>query len=61
LYKIYREKHDKMKKENKDIRVSVRLSESQVQALQKQLIDTGKAKGQSAAIQYLINEMMIKG
>ncbi|MCR4457023.1 MULTISPECIES: hypothetical protein [Enterobacteriaceae] len=50
-----------MKKENKDIRVSVRLSESQVQALQKQLIDTGKAKGQSAAIQYLINEMMIKG
>jgi len=50
-----------LKKENKTISVGVRLSETQVAAIKRMLIDTGRAKTQSAAIQYLITQMMIKG
>lgn len=50
-----------MSKQNKDIRVSLRITTDQVEALQKMLVDTGKAKTQSSAIQYLITQMMIKG
>lgn len=51
----------KMNKPNKDIRVSLRITNEQAEALQKLLVDTGKAKTQSSAIQYLITQMMIKG
>lgn len=50
-----------MKKKNKDIPVSIRITEEQDQAIQKLLVDTGKVKNRSAGIQYLINQMMIKG
>ncbi|EFT2974682.1 TPA: hypothetical protein ACN6Y1_003049 [Escherichia albertii] len=40
--------------------VGVKLNDLQVQLLDK-LIETGKAKTRSAAIQYLINEKAIKG
>lgn len=50
-----------MEKKNKDIPVSIRITEEQAEAIQKMLVDTGKAKNRSAAIQYLITLMMIKG
>ena len=50
-----------MEKKNKDIPVSIRITEDQAEAIQKMLVDTGKAKNRSAGIQYLITQMMIKG
>lgn len=50
-----------MEKKNKDIPVSIRITEEQAEAIQKMLVDTGKAKNRSAGIQYLITQMMIKG
>ncbi|ABU77586.1 hypothetical protein MRB70_001352 [Cronobacter sakazakii] len=50
-----------MEKKNKDIPVSIRITKEQSEAIQKMLVDTGKAKNRSAGIQYLITQMMIKG
>jgi hypothetical protein len=47
-------------KEKKINYVLVRLSDTQKTALQN-IIDSGKAKSTSSAIQYLINSYMIKG
>lgn len=44
----------------KEHKVSVRLSDEQYESLQK-LIKDGKAKNQSAAIQYLINQYLTLG
>ncbi|WP_210450870.1 hypothetical protein [Pantoea ananatis] len=46
-------------KENKESKITARISETQNQFIKK-LIDEGKAKTPSAAIQYLINMAMIK-
>ncbi|HDC4282894.1 TPA: hypothetical protein O8L19_002947 [Enterobacter cloacae] len=50
-----------MEKKNKDIPVSIRITAEQAEAIQKMLVDTGKAKNRSAGIQYLITQMMIQG
>lgn len=47
-----------MEKNNKTQGVGVRLNENQKEALQL-LVDSGKAKTISAAIQYLINQYII--
>lgn len=47
-------------KENKDVRIALRISTEQEKALQK-LIDQGKAKNKSSAIQYLINQYSVLG
>ncbi|MEN3752518.1 hypothetical protein ABC733_06735 [Mangrovibacter sp. SLW1] len=49
-----------MKKDNKSISVGVRLTPTQAAVLQK-MVDAGKAKTISAAIQYLINVQGIQG
>lgn len=46
-------RYDKMK-EKKEARISLRLNERQVELLAK-IVDEGKAKNQSAAIQYVLN------
>lgn len=55
-------KHIKGKnmKEKKSVSVGVRLNETQAAHIQK-LVDDGKAKSISSAIQYLINMSMITG
>ncbi|WP_210484278.1 hypothetical protein [Pantoea ananatis] len=50
---------DDIMKENKESKITARISETQNQFIKK-LIDEGKAKTPSAAIQYLINMAMIK-
>lgn len=50
-----------MKKEQKTVSIGLCITETQSNAIQKLLIDTGKAKTISSAIQYLINQAMIKG
>lgn len=47
-------------KENKEYKITVRLNETQYSILQK-IIDDGKAKNQSTALQYLLNTLAIKG
>lgn len=47
-------------KETKQHQVGVKLNDAQVQLLDK-LIEDGKAKNRSAAIQYLINQQLILG
>ncbi|CAI1683785.1 Uncharacterised protein [Serratia liquefaciens] len=49
-----------MKKENKDLRVTVRLSETQKGYLEC-LINEGKASTISNAMQYLINQYAVLG
>lgn len=46
-------RYDKMK-EKKDARISLRLNEHQVELLTK-IVDEGKAKNKSAAIQLVLN------
>lgn len=47
-------------RENKDARISVRITVTQQQVLQT-MIDSGKCNSIAAAIQYLINQQMILG
>lgn len=47
-------------RENKEARITVRVTVAQQQALQK-MIDTGKCTSIAAAVQYLINQHMILG
>lgn len=47
-------------KEKKSVSVGVRLNETQAAHIQK-LVDDGKAKSISSAIQYLINMSVITG
>ncbi|CAI1548928.1 MULTISPECIES: hypothetical protein [Serratia] len=49
-----------MEKKNKNKQINVRLSDTQMQYLQ-QLVDSGKAKTQSGALVYLINQYAILG
>ncbi|EFT2988839.1 hypothetical protein [Escherichia coli] len=46
--------------EKKDVCISLRLSKSQIELLEK-LIKDGKAKNQSSAVHYLINQYGILG
>lgn len=46
-------------KENKESKITARITDTQHSYIQR-LIDEGKAKSPSAAIQYLINMAMIK-
>lgn len=47
-------------RENKDTRITVRITATQSQFLQS-MVDTGKFSSVAAAIQYLINQQMILG
>ncbi len=47
-------------KENKEYKVSARLNELQHNVLQS-IIDEGKAKSMSTALQYLLNQQVILG
>lgn len=47
-------------KDKKEKQINVRLSESHLLALQK-FVDEGKAKSQSGALVYLVNQYMIMG
>lgn len=49
-----------MQKQNKDIKISVRMTETQFKHIQ-HMIDSGQAKNQNQAIQMLINKAILFG